>query len=207
MIVIETTLLQSLHTSNSQYKKALLPMLFPLPHHHSLQDRFAIGRFEPEIDESQDWILTGHLESGGRTVLEFSRKLITCDERDIAIQVSRDVCKTRVLDKHIHPANTFYNVMPCQWIFVQGVATLGLMSTSTVKCIGINYEKVRLAIHFLHKPFHGSGLGRWIYMVLRQHSMARHSFSTKPSTPPPPPPWISPCTMHSMMKMTLNMHE
>ena len=53
------------------------------------QDRFAEGRFEPGIDASQDWYLTSHLEKDGWTVLEFTRALMTCDDKyDLDITVS-----------------------------------------------------------------------------------------------------------------------
>ena len=52
------------------------------------QDRFAEGRYEPGIDESQDWFLTGYSEYSGRTILEFKRKMTACEEKDLDITVS-----------------------------------------------------------------------------------------------------------------------
>ena len=52
-----------------------------------LQDRFAVDRFLPPIDESQDWFLVSGEEDNGHTVLEFTRSLTTCDENDLDIQV------------------------------------------------------------------------------------------------------------------------
>lgn len=51
------------------------------------QDRFAAGRFEPSIDASQDWTLVGHEEREGRTIMEFTRDMNTCDENDIVLSV------------------------------------------------------------------------------------------------------------------------
>lgn len=61
------------------------------------QDRFAVGRYEPKIDANQDWTLTGHMEKGGRTVMEFSRDMTTCDKRDIDITVSGTWHNTHVV--------------------------------------------------------------------------------------------------------------
>lgn len=46
-----------------------------------------MGRYEPEIDDSQDWFLTGSDEDQGHTILEFKRSLSACGERDMAITV------------------------------------------------------------------------------------------------------------------------
>ncbi|CAI8042462.1 DBH-like monooxygenase protein 1 homolog, partial [Geodia barretti] len=48
-------------------------------------DRFAGGREPPTIDEQQDWMLKGGEEENGFTILEFSRKYVTCDEYDLPI--------------------------------------------------------------------------------------------------------------------------
>ena len=52
-----------------------------------LQDRFAIDRFLPPVDESQDWFMVSSEEENGYTILEFNRKLTTCDDKDLTIQV------------------------------------------------------------------------------------------------------------------------
>ena len=52
-----------------------------------MQDRYAAGRSSPSIDEQQDWELEFGEEEGGYTILEFSRKYITCDEFDRPIAV------------------------------------------------------------------------------------------------------------------------
>ena len=52
-----------------------------------LQDRFAIDRFLPAVDESQDWFLVSGEEENGYTVLEFTRNLSTCDNNDLDIKV------------------------------------------------------------------------------------------------------------------------
>ena len=51
------------------------------------KDRFADDRATPPLDTQQDWILTGAEEQNGFTTLEFTRKLLTCDERDLEIKV------------------------------------------------------------------------------------------------------------------------
>ena len=53
----------------------------------ALQDRFAIDRSLPPIDESQDWFLISGDEENGCTILEFTRKLTTCDDNDLEIKV------------------------------------------------------------------------------------------------------------------------
>ena len=53
-----------------------------------MQDRFAIEREQPAIDEQQDWTLLNAEEVDGFTILEFKRKYITCDDKDIPIRVS-----------------------------------------------------------------------------------------------------------------------
>ena len=53
-----------------------------------LQDRFAAGRTPPTVDEQQDWILKSGEEENGFTILEFSRKYVTCDDYDLPITVS-----------------------------------------------------------------------------------------------------------------------
>ena len=54
---------------------------------YAFQDRFADGYFLPSIDESQDWFLVRGEEEDGHTILEFTRNLTSCDERDLDIQV------------------------------------------------------------------------------------------------------------------------
>lgn len=49
-------------------------------------DRFATGRRQPAIDEQQDWTLVDAEEVDGFTILEFKRKYITCDDKDIPIR-------------------------------------------------------------------------------------------------------------------------
>ena len=53
-----------------------------------IQDRYAERRELPPIDESQDWFLVSGQEKDGVTILEFSRKFITCDSRDLEIKVT-----------------------------------------------------------------------------------------------------------------------
>ena len=53
-----------------------------------LQDRFAIDRFLPPVDESQDWFVVSGEEENGYTILEFTRKLTSCDDKDLTIQVA-----------------------------------------------------------------------------------------------------------------------
>ena len=53
-----------------------------------LQDRHALGQFEPEEDASQDYELLQGYENGTHTVLRFRRKYDTCDPHDFRITVS-----------------------------------------------------------------------------------------------------------------------
>jgi hypothetical protein len=54
-----------------------------------MQDRHAVGRFLPSIDESQDWMLVSGEEQNGRTIIEFTRPFLSCDsENDLDITVS-----------------------------------------------------------------------------------------------------------------------
>ncbi|XP_035694936.1 DBH-like monooxygenase protein 1 homolog [Branchiostoma floridae] len=50
-----------------------------------LTDRFAEAKAQPPVDESQDWELVSGSENGTHTVLRFSRKLTTCDDKDRVI--------------------------------------------------------------------------------------------------------------------------
>ena len=52
-----------------------------------MQDRFAIDRFLPPVDESQDWFLVSGEEENGYTILEFTRSLTNCDQNDLDIKV------------------------------------------------------------------------------------------------------------------------
>ena len=52
------------------------------------QDRFAAARAPPAIDEEQNWFLKSGEEEEGFTILEFSRDYVTCDDRDLPINVS-----------------------------------------------------------------------------------------------------------------------
>ena len=57
-----------------------------------MQDRYALERFLPSIDDSQDWKLLRGEERDGRTILEFSRPFSSCDiENDLNIHVRRIV--------------------------------------------------------------------------------------------------------------------
>ena len=52
-----------------------------------MQDRFAVDRYLPPVDESQDWFLVSGEEENGYTILEFTRNLTTCDKYDLVIKV------------------------------------------------------------------------------------------------------------------------
>ena len=54
-----------------------------------MQDRYATSRNPPSIDEQQDWTLVEGEEEGDFTILEFTRKYITCDKKDLPITVSK----------------------------------------------------------------------------------------------------------------------
>jgi len=51
------------------------------------QDCYAEGRYLPAIDASQDWYLVSGEEQGGYTILEFTRSLTTCDNKDLNVEV------------------------------------------------------------------------------------------------------------------------
>ena len=52
-----------------------------------MQDRFADGRYLPDVDESQDWFLVNGEEQNGHTILEFTRNFKPCDPNDLPIKV------------------------------------------------------------------------------------------------------------------------
>ena len=52
-----------------------------------MQDRYADEKAIPPIDEQQDYKLEGFQESGGKTLLKFTRKFDTCDPRDRKLEV------------------------------------------------------------------------------------------------------------------------
>ena len=52
-----------------------------------LQDRYAFGRFTPEIDEEQNWFLISGKEENGTTILQFWRKFTSCDDHDMDVTV------------------------------------------------------------------------------------------------------------------------
>ncbi|KAM7434750.1 DBH-like monooxygenase protein 1 [Porites harrisoni] len=52
-----------------------------------LTDRYADEKAIPPIDEQQDYKLEGFQESGGKTLLKFTRKFDTCDPRDRKLEV------------------------------------------------------------------------------------------------------------------------
>ena len=81
-----------------------------------MQDRFARDRIPPTIDEQQDWILEGGEEENGFTILEFSRKYVTCDDYDLPITVNKIMLKP-ILRLHeyfcrVKPQESFGVSMP-----------------------------------------------------------------------------------------------
>ena len=67
------------------------------------QDRFATSRSPPSVDEQQDWTLVDGEEEGGFTVLEFTRKYITCDNKDLPITVSKiSACIVVLFSNFVH---------------------------------------------------------------------------------------------------------
>ena len=52
-----------------------------------IQDRHALGEYEPIIDESQDVTLLAANQNDTHTILRFSRPYVTCDENDRDITV------------------------------------------------------------------------------------------------------------------------
>ena len=53
-----------------------------------VQDRHALGEYEPIIDESQDVTLLAANQNATHTILRFLRPYVTCDEHDRDITVS-----------------------------------------------------------------------------------------------------------------------
>ena len=53
------------------------------------QDRYALAQSLPPVDPQQDWNLVRGENENGFTSLEFWRKLVTCDEKDRDIEVSK----------------------------------------------------------------------------------------------------------------------
>ena len=58
---------------------------------HLFQDRYAVDRVLPPIDSSQDWFLVSGEEENGITVLEFTRNLTSCDDKDLNIEVEKNL--------------------------------------------------------------------------------------------------------------------
>ncbi len=56
--------------------------------YHPFQDRYADAQAVPPIDDSQDWFLLEGEGDSGYTSLTFTRKWVTCDDRDRDIAVS-----------------------------------------------------------------------------------------------------------------------
>lgn len=54
-----------------------------------MQDCHTVGNVVPNVDSNQNWYLINGFENDFGTVLTFSRKLDTCDEDDIVINVRR----------------------------------------------------------------------------------------------------------------------
>lgn len=66
---------------------------------------------EPVIDNSQDYILMSAYENSTHTVMRFSRKLITCDEKyDVPITVSKPERKRELLQTEKKNDFTFISV-------------------------------------------------------------------------------------------------
>ena len=90
-----------------------------------MQDRFAPDRVPPTIDESQDWELKSGEEEEGFTILEFSRKYVTCDDDDLPITVSRilnqiTACVTTTLCvKIVNCGHYVYRATICSIVNVQ----------------------------------------------------------------------------------------
>lgn len=52
-----------------------------------IQDAYGVGNIRPVKDKIQDTNLLGGKEEDGWTIIDFSRKLQTCNEHDITITV------------------------------------------------------------------------------------------------------------------------
>ena len=72
------------------------------------QDRFATSRSPPSVDEQQDWTLVDGEEEGGFTVLEFTRKYITCDNNDLPITVSEISIVLILFSNFVHLSCYFF---------------------------------------------------------------------------------------------------
>ena len=53
------------------------------------QDCYVVAQSRPPIDPQQDWNLIRVENEDGFTTLEFWRKLVTCDDNDRDIEVSK----------------------------------------------------------------------------------------------------------------------
>ena len=51
------------------------------------QDRYAENNGVPAMDEKQDYKLIAFQEYSGKTILEFVRKIDTCDDKDRVLEV------------------------------------------------------------------------------------------------------------------------
>lgn len=72
---------------------------------NSLQDRHALGEYEPVIDDSQDVTLLASSQNDTHTILRFSRPYVTCDADDSDITVSYQIFpfQTGSLERTITP--------------------------------------------------------------------------------------------------------
>jgi hypothetical protein len=61
-----------------------------------LQDCHTVGHYAPVVDSSQDWHLLSGMENNFGTVLKFTRKLDTCDDKDTIITVSKTPSKNLI---------------------------------------------------------------------------------------------------------------
>lgn len=51
------------------------------------QDRFATDFIDPTVDKQQDWTLNGYKSGDLSVTFRITRKLVTCDDKDLPIHV------------------------------------------------------------------------------------------------------------------------
>ncbi len=66
-----------------------------------IQDRYAEQEALPPIDASQDWFLISGEQENGFTILEFSRNITSCDDRDMNILVSDCIYVPRIRSRAV----------------------------------------------------------------------------------------------------------
>ncbi|KAK3703833.1 hypothetical protein QZH41_012443 [Actinostola sp. cb2023] len=76
------------------------------------QDRYADAKALPSVDKKQDYKLLEAYEKNGETVLKFTRKYDTCDERDRKIEVSNIMTQEERYDLYMHTTRMIQHLTP-----------------------------------------------------------------------------------------------